>query len=312
MSLFRCLLLASLVSLALPAVQGEAHCPGNVASIRPRFIAHSILIVPVTLNHSGPFDFVLDTAAQVTAIDPQLAADLHLKPLGQTGVTGAAFSTRASYTRLDSLQAGSYEVKGPLLLIHNLGQIQIADPRVHGILGQNFLEHFDLLIDYAHGIVCLDDTNQMQQKVKGEHIALAAPSHPERNLPFTEPLRISVRVSGLVQPLVLELDSGINAPLLFDAGKLRAVAFANTPLHSRGTDGASHAYKVLPPQDIQVGLYSLQQISFVAPVAGDQDIPDAGIDGVLPTALFARAFISYADRFAVLEPLFAGSLPDCR
>jgi hypothetical protein len=36
--------------------------------------------------------------------------------------------------------------------------------------------------------------------------------------------------------------------------------------------------------------------------AGDQDIPDAGIDGVLPTALFRRAFISYSDRFAVLEP----------
>jgi hypothetical protein len=245
---------------------------------------------------------VLDTAAQVTAIDPQLAADLHLKPLGQTGVTGAGFSTRASYTRLDSLQTGSYEVKGPLLLIHNLGQIQIADPRVHGILGENFLEHFDLLIDYAHGIVCLDDTKQMQQKVKGEHIALAAPSHPERSLPFIEPLRISVRVSGLVQPLVLELDSGINSPLLFDAGKLRTAAFASTPLHSRGTDGPSHAYAVLPPQDIQVGLYSLQQIPFVAPVAGDQDIPDAGIDGVLPTALFGRAFISYADRFAVLEP----------
>jgi hypothetical protein len=192
----------------IPALYSEAHCPGNVASIRPRFIEHAILIVPVTLNHSGPFDFVLDTAAQVTTIDPQLAADLRLKPLGQTGVTGAGFSTRASYTRLDSLQTGSYEVKGPLRLIHNLGQIQIADPRVRGILGENFLEHFDLLIDYAHGIVCLDDTKQMQQKVKGEHIALAAPSHPEGNLLFTEPLMISVRVSGLVRPLVLELDSG--------------------------------------------------------------------------------------------------------
>jgi hypothetical protein len=302
MSLFRSLLLASLVSLVLPAAQGEAHCPGNVASIRPRFIEHSILIVPVTLNHSGPFDFVLDTAAQVTTIDPELAAELRLKMLGQTGVTGAGFSTRASYTRLDSLETGAYEVKNPLLLIHNLGQIQIADRRVRGILGENFLEHFDLLIDYARGIVCLDDTKRMQEEVKGEHIALAAPSRPDRNLQFTEPLRIPVRVFGLVRPLVLELDTGINSPLLFDAGTFGTAAFASTPLHSRGTDGASHAYAVLPSRDIQVGLHSLQQITFVAPVAGDQDIPDAGIDGVLPTVLFRRAFISYADRFAVLEP----------
>jgi hypothetical protein len=66
----------------------------------------------------------------------------------------------------------------------------------------------------------------MQEEVKGEHIALATPSHPDRNLPFTEPLRIPVRVLGLVRPLVLELDSGINSPLLFDAGKLRTAAFA--------------------------------------------------------------------------------------
>ena len=58
----------------------------------------------------------------------------------------------------------------------------------------------------------------------------------------------------------------------------------------------------LPPQDIQVGLHSLKQISFVAPATAGKNIPDAEIDGVLPTALFRRAFISYADRFAVLEP----------
>jgi hypothetical protein len=82
-------------------------------------------------------------------------------------------------------------------LIHNLGQIQVSDPRVHGILGENFLEHFDLLIDYARGIVCLDDTKQMQEEVKGEHIALVPPLHLERNLPFTEPLMVPVRVSGV-------------------------------------------------------------------------------------------------------------------
>jgi hypothetical protein len=66
---------------------------------------------------------VLDTAAQVTTIDPELAAELRLKMPGQTGVTGAGFSTRGSYTRLDSLETGAYQVKNPLLLIHNLGQI---------------------------------------------------------------------------------------------------------------------------------------------------------------------------------------------
>lgn len=294
--------LAAASLIMLPALYAEPHCPGNVASIRARFVERSIIIVPVMLNNSGPYDFVLDTAAQVTTVDPALAADLNLKLLGETGVTGAGFSTRAAYARLDLLQAGGYGVKDSLLLIHNLGQIQVSDPRVHGILGENFLEHFDLLIDYARGIVCLDDTKQMQEEVKGEHIALVPPLHLERILPFTEPLMVPVRVSGVAGQLLLQLDSGINSPLLFDAGRLRPAAFATTPLHSRGADGVSHAYTVLPPQDIQVGLHSLQQISFVAPVAAGKDIPGSEIDGVLPTALFRSAFISYADRFAVLEP----------
>jgi hypothetical protein len=61
---------ASLGTIMLPALYAEPHCPGNVASIRPRFVERSIIIVPVMLNNSGPYDFVLDTAAQVTTVDP--------------------------------------------------------------------------------------------------------------------------------------------------------------------------------------------------------------------------------------------------
>ncbi|HMD21690.1 MAG TPA: aspartyl protease family protein [Alloacidobacterium sp.] len=254
------------------------------------------------MNHSGPYDFVLDTAAQVTTVDPTLASELHLKVLGVTGVTGAGFSTRASYAQLESVQAGAYALKNQLLFIHNLGQIQVTDPRVRGILGENFLEHFDLFIDYAHGIVCLDEMKQMQEKIKGERIALAAPPHSEQNLPFTQPLIVPVRVSGAGRLLLLQLDSGIDAPLLFDLGKLQPTVFASSPLHSRGTDGVVHAYTVLPPQEIHVGLHSFQQISFVAPVAPGKNVPDAGMDGVLPTALFRSIFISYTDHFAVLDP----------
>src|SRR5262249_10188100 len=156
----------------------EAHCPGNVASIRPRFVERSIVVVPVMLNGSGPYDFVLDTGAQITTIDPRLASELRLSLQGSPKVTGAGFSTRASFAQPEWLQAGDHVLKNPLLLVHPLGQIQVSDPRVRGILGENFLERFDLLIDYANGVVCLDDTKQMQQKVKGGRIPLAATSQP--------------------------------------------------------------------------------------------------------------------------------------
>jgi hypothetical protein len=295
---------ASLASALLPSLYAETHCPGNVASIRPRFVERSIVIVPVILNGSGPYDFVLDTAQQMTTIDPRVASELRLKLQGSAGVTGAGFSTRASYAQSESLQTGGHVQKNLLLLVHPLGQIQVSDPRVRGILGQNFLERFDLLIDYAYGIVCLDDTKQLQVRVKGARIPLASAGHPEHNLPFTQPLIIPVRVDRSIGGgvLRLQLDSGSNTPLLFDAKKLHPAVFASATLRSKGTDGAIHAYAVLAPQDIHVGLHSLRQVSFAAPIAAGKDIPSPEIDGVLPTALFQRVFISSADHFAVLEP----------
>jgi hypothetical protein len=299
MTTLKWLLSASFVAITFPVLHAEPHCPGNVASIRPRLVERSIIVIPVTLNDSGPYDFVVDTAAQVTTIDPALASDLHLKLQGTAGVTGAGFSTRAAYARAETLRAGVYAIRDSLLLVHHLGQIQLADRRVRGILGENFLEHFDLLIDYAHGIVCLDDTKQMQEKVRGERIALEPPPLSEQNLPFTQPLIIQVRLSSFAERQLLQLDSGINAPLLFDAGKNPTL---KSPLQSTGTDGVIKTFDVLPPQDIQVGMHSFQRISFVVPSTQGKDTPDTKIDGVLPTVLFQRAFISYADHFAVLDP----------
>ncbi len=292
---------ASLALVLLPALQGEPHCPGNVPSIRPRFVERSIIIVPVTLNGSGPYDFVLDTAAQVTTVDPALASELHLKLEGTAGVRGAAFSTRASYAHAGALRAGDYAIKSALILVHNLGQVQLMDRRVRGILGENFLERFDLLIDYPHGLVCLDDGKRMESKIQGERVALETSPDGAQNLPFTEPLIVRVRLSGGEgRPLVrLQLDSGINAPLLFE---VEDKGVSNGLLQSTGTDGVKRAYSVLAPQDIQMGTRSFRQISFVVPSSPGEGIRDSKIDGVLPTILFRRAFISYADRIAVVEP----------
>src|SRR5262249_6171600 len=97
MTTLKSLATASLAATLLPALYAETHCPGNVASIRPRFVERSIAIVPVMLNRSGPYDFVLDTAQQMTTIDPRLATELQLNLQGSAEVTGAGFSTHASY-----------------------------------------------------------------------------------------------------------------------------------------------------------------------------------------------------------------------
>ena len=147
MSRFRCLLLASLILLALPAAHGEAHCPGNVASLTLRLVQGSLIVIPIEINHSGPYDFVVDTGAQVTTVEPTLAAELGLIAQGTTGVGGVATYARTAFAYLDSIEAGQHSVSNALAVIQEMTQLKAADRRIRGILGANFLEHFDLLID---------------------------------------------------------------------------------------------------------------------------------------------------------------------
>jgi hypothetical protein len=44
------------------------------------------MIVPVSINHAGPFSFLLDTGTQMTMVEPALAAALHLETTGNAEV----------------------------------------------------------------------------------------------------------------------------------------------------------------------------------------------------------------------------------
>jgi hypothetical protein len=303
MSTFKWLASLTLATVIMPALQAEPHCPGNVAILRFRLVQRSQIIVPVTLNHTGPYDFLVDTGAQVTSVDPALATELHLKIEGTTGFVGVGFRTRPSYAYLDTLEAGSQALANPLVVIQNIEHLQAADPRIRGILGGNFLEHFDVLINYAHTILCLDNAKLMQPQIRGKHIALVTPPHREGGVLHTEPLIISVHLSGIPgRPLLQLLDSGTNVPLLYDSGKDMAGGFSvSTPIRDRGPDGAERVFAVSPPQDMQIDTLTFHQISFVTPAA-QKDILKVEVDGLLPTAIFRCVYISYADRFVALEP----------
>jgi len=307
MSILKCLLALTLTVVTLPLAQAEARCPGNLNSLPLRLVQRSQIVVPVTINHEGPYDFLVDTGAQVTTVDPALAVELHLKAQGTAGVVGVGVYARAPLARLDSVAAGSHVVENVLAVIQNLGQTQLADRRVRGVLGGNFLEHFDLLIDYSHEILCLDDSMQMRSRVKGQHIALSAQPLSQQGPAAPQKLIVPVHLSGMEnmekRQLLLQLDSGSNVPLLYDAGKdLGHLQTVSASLRGRGTDGKEHAFNVLAGQDLQVGPHSLRQIPFVTPVDAERNAAKAGVDGLLPTVLFRRVFVNYSDHYVVLDP----------
>jgi Aspartyl protease len=304
MSISKNLISLSLAAITLPALHGAPHCPGNVASLTLRLVQSSQIVVPIEINRAGPYDFLLDTGAQVTTIEPSLASELHLRPRGSVGVSGVATYARSSYVYLEQIEAGSHSVQNSVAVIQELTQLKAADRRIRGILGGNFLEHFDLLIDNGRRILCLDESSTLATAVKGEHIPLAEPRGSQKDLPFTRPILITIRLSAEEKaPVVLRLDSGSNVPLLFAAnarsGKMRTNSI---PQLKRVVNGIAQTFAVLPPQDIQIGKRSVRQVSFAIPLNAVGDGPNPREDGLLPTIAFHRVFISCSGGYVALEP----------
>jgi hypothetical protein len=303
MSLAKCLVRLSLAAIILPALGAESHCPGNVASLLFHIVQRSQIIVPVMINHTGPYDFLVDTGTQFTMIDPSLVTDLHLKTQGSAEVHGVGFTAKASFALIDSLEAGAQSVASHLVEVHNLEQLQSAGLHIRGILGGNFLEHFDVMIDYQHSMICLDNAKAMRASVKGVHVELVTPIQDADEVSSAGLVIVPVHLSGAAQRLLLVLDSGTNVPFLYNPAKYLAAGLAeSTTLLGRGGDGVQRPFAFLPRQNMQIGSLNFQQISFIAQAASVGDAPKTKVDGLLPTALFRRVFISYAHRFAVLDP----------
>ena len=303
MSIFKSLVFA-VFAATVSIVNAEPHCPGNVESLRLRLIENVQIIVPVIINHTGPYDFLLDTGAQITTVDPALAKALDLKTAGTTGIIGVGNYARTPYTTLGSVQAGTGVVENVMAVVQDLGQIQLADARVRGVLAGNFLEHFGLLIDYRQRLMCLDRSDDLESNVKGRHIEFVDAHDPVRKTPAPQTLTVAVHLSGMgKESLLLRLDSGINVPLLYPSEKTaHLVQTGTTPLSSRGTDGVCHAFAVLARQDVQIGPHLVRDLPFVMPVSAATNVLKPEVDGLLPTALFQRVYINYARHYAVFQP----------
>ena len=110
------------------------------------------VLVSVKINGAGPITLILDTGADRTMVAPEALQRLGIStgngPRGiLKGVTGASY--------VDAVWVNSVEVEeakvGPLLIIAYDGDLKNAD----GLLGRDFLAHFNVTIDSKEGVVTL-------------------------------------------------------------------------------------------------------------------------------------------------------------
>jgi len=294
-----------LVLVPIVATGKPVQCPANSQAIPYHSLEGSLIGVSVTINHSGPYELMVDTGAQITIIDPLLAGELALQPQGSIGVISVINSASADLVRPDVVQVGPVAVQNLLVAVQGLEKIQMINPRIRGILGENFLGRFDLLIDYGHKTICMDQSKELQKQIRGERVPVIEQTERTGDLAYTQPLLVTVYMQKDGKDgIVLRLDSGCNAPMLFrnrldDAWWLQRNHARQGNVAGRG---GALSFAIMPTQEVALGSHMTRQIAFLTPISENPAAVNSREDGLLPTTLFNAVFISYSDHFVVFEP----------
>lgn len=116
------------------------------------------LLIPVHINGSGPYDFVLDTGATFTCLGPTLRDQLEL-PERRGGVgfgAGVGGSGQVQLVRADSIRVGGAAAEDVTLCVIDLGQLEATGISVDGLLGLNFLRQFHVTLDFERNVASFE------------------------------------------------------------------------------------------------------------------------------------------------------------
>lgn len=117
----------------------------------------TILMVPVFFGDAGPFQFILDTGASRTVVEPGLVDELGLSrgsDAAGTGIGGAEFN--ASTVEVEGWRVGDVELQPRTIVTTDLPSVPAQGPQFRGLLGSDVLAGFGVVeIDYDEQVLTL-------------------------------------------------------------------------------------------------------------------------------------------------------------
>jgi hypothetical protein len=293
-----CLLV--LMALLVAAPRSFAVAPGP-ASVPFHFVRGFAVVVPVTVNGQGPYDFMLDTGSTITTLDSGLGRELGLAPQGLGTVTTLTQSAPAPLAIAGRVAIGPLTDENLVVMIRDLNGLHQIAPSARGVLGQNALNHADFLLDYKHKLLEFDIDGELGRSLGGHHVPLHR--EPVGNNPNYANLSVhgSVNDNG-VREMELLLDSGSASLVLFGGVDSVGGGYAESFV----ADTAGH--------HLLAGIRDLQLV-----VDGkSREVPThvlstqgAGthVGGLLPTSIFSLIYISNSGGFAMFEPKQKKAVP---
>ena len=135
-----------------PASPESEPAPSVKGFTRISFTTGSPVLVSARINGAGPVTLIFDTGADRTLVSPSALRKLGISTENASqvlirGVTGSGYGDAVW---VHSVEVGEARV-GPLLIIAYDADIKRAD----GLLGRDFLAHFNVTIDSKEQVVTL-------------------------------------------------------------------------------------------------------------------------------------------------------------
>jgi hypothetical protein len=257
-----------------------------------------MIVVPVTINGSGPFDFILDTGCTDSVIDQKLAAELSLPIAGNINLATYKGNTLTSLFHTDSLSMAGATVLG--LNLSAVNRDAYLFPKAGGVLGEDFLRNFDLLIDYKHHLLQFESASgPLADSLDGEHLPFRRNGLYRGELTHNRLVVMGHIGASRDKDVTLLLDSGAAIFLLLaKLNKFSSVSQQPLPSAS-GVVGDSFGVDAQSVLGLQLGKAFLPNLRVFTPTA---TIPGLDVDGLLPTSLFRSIFISHSGGFVILNP----------
>jgi len=255
------------------------------------------MIVSVSVNDRGPFDFLVDTGTNTTLIDPELATELGLQPKDHLQLASLASATNVPRYYLHTFRVGAASISNLEALAMPLPQLTALDGNVRGVLGMNFLLHFSFRLDFQHRALELYPFPETAVAPAG----LRVPVDINQS-------RLLIKVASSASPRgswKLALDSGISQFLVFEeriALPSRTGSCANADcLMQVSTNLGEHAASTVVLSDVSVANALLPETQVVV-LRNDLQNPSDPQDGLLPAAPFHSVFFDRSNATVVFSP----------
>jgi Aspartyl protease len=255
-------------------------------------------VVQVSINGTGPYDFILDTGSNVTVVRSQLIRKLNLLSGAPTAILTATGETRGQRVIIDNIAVAGLAVEH--LEIDVVDRAQVLNGRVEGILGENFLKNFDILIDNEQQTLFIDRTSSLEGSVAGERLGFSRFGSSD-DKPTTDRIVIELKVPSFTgKPLLFLVDSGINAAVLYPSPGGQALRAMQSSEYVSMDDLNQRRECQIQKANFEIGGGTFRGLQLVACEGLTRNEMDT--DGLLPTRVFHRFFISHRGGYVIANP----------